>query len=187
MSSLCKACLPIFQDHHELPPDIENPFKFGYGKFKLHGTATGLLESAGSGCVLCLRICNLARREWWLQLAEDQKLKLPLIKAAYFSLEWALQPFENGLKIQFKLTAALAHSISPLYRNFSLLVVRKDGMNPLRPTVVVVRSLLSTLRRPISIMASRSGIEYGLQESLGGSKVLARTLRSWPLCLWQRP
>ena len=55
-TDLCKQCAAIFSEHHELPANIKEPFKFGYGKYTLYDNVDAFLAAAEAGCVICKRI-----------------------------------------------------------------------------------------------------------------------------------
>ncbi|KAI1761020.1 heterokaryon incompatibility protein-domain-containing protein [Hypoxylon sp. FL1150] len=107
MPDLCDQCSAIINKHHELPPQITEPFKFGYGKYTLYEDADAFLASVRAGCVICKRIHGEAHSKWWERLARDMKQKVSISKSAWFHMQYALVPSEGALRVEFEVKGGL--------------------------------------------------------------------------------
>ncbi|KAI0385255.1 heterokaryon incompatibility protein-domain-containing protein [Hypomontagnella monticulosa] len=122
-TDLCKQCAAIFSEHHELPANIKEPFKFGYGKYTLYDNVDAFLAAAEAGCVICRRIHREAHRGWWERLAHDMKQKVSISKSAFFYMQYALVPSDGMLRVEFEVKGSLIERNTYKHLNIPLRIV----------------------------------------------------------------
>jgi len=116
MSHLCLCCAAVFQKHHELPPQPDEPFKFGYGKHVLYEDVQLFLDAVEAGCVICIRLYREVRPKWWTHMVQDlldvKKKESFVTHGASFKIEFALTTLNRGMRVDFKLIGWLFQSKS---------------------------------------------------------------------------
>ncbi|KAI1372074.1 heterokaryon incompatibility protein-domain-containing protein [Hypoxylon crocopeplum] len=132
MAELCAQCTAIFNEHHELPVEIKEPFKFRYGKYRLYDNVDAFLAAVTAGCAICKRIHREVQRGWWERLAHDMKQKVSISKAAFFHMEYALVPSDGSFRVEFEVKGCL---IQPrIYKHINLplrIVAINEAVGPL--------------------------------------------------------